>query len=84
MASQLLWSAALTVLFLAGLVLLGRRNPWGWALGIADELLWIVYAVVTRQWPFIISAIAYTAVCLRNLRAWRRADLTGEAQQPRP
>jgi hypothetical protein len=72
--TQLYWSAALTVVFLVGLILLGKHNPWGWVLGIADELLWIAYAIATHQWPFIISAVAYTTICARNLRAWRRAD----------
>jgi hypothetical protein len=79
--SQMYWSAALTVMFLASLVLIGKHNPWGWALGIADELLWAAYAVATRQWPFIISAVAYTAVCLRNLRAWRR-ETAGTGDRP--
>jgi hypothetical protein len=65
------WSAVLATTFLASLVLLGRHNPWGWVLGIADELLWIAYAITTRQWAFIISATVYLTVCGRNLRAWR-------------
>ena len=68
------WSAALAAVFLVGLVLVGRNSPWGWVVvGIVDELLWVVYAVVTRQWAFIVSAVVYAAVCLGNLRTWRRS-----------
>ncbi len=28
------------MVFLVSLVLVGKHNPGGWALGIADELLW--------------------------------------------
>ena len=64
----------LAAVFLVGLVLVGKNNPWGWVVGIADELLWIVYAVATRQWAFIVSATVYVAVCARNLRTWRYAE----------
>lgn len=65
------WSALLTAVFLASLVLVSRHNPWGWVLGLLDELLWTVYAILTRQWPFIISAVIYGAICVRNLRTSR-------------
>src|SRR6266545_4962444 len=44
-----------------------QEQPWGWVVGVADELLWIVYAIATRQWAFIVSATVYIAVCARNL-----------------
>jgi lipid-A-disaccharide synthase-like uncharacterized protein len=72
MPVQQYWSALLAATFLISLVLVGRKNPWGWALGILGEVLWVVYAVSTRQCAFIVSAAAYAAICLRNLRAWRR------------
>src|SRR6266540_2810583 len=68
------WSMLLAAVFLVGLVLVGQNIPWGWVVGIADELLWIVYAVATRQWAFIVSATVYVAVCARNLRTWRYAE----------
>ena len=76
MAAPQYWSALLATTFLISLVLIGKNNPWGWALGILDELLWIIYAITTRQWAFIISAAAYAAICLRNLRTWRRHATT--------
>jgi hypothetical protein len=82
--AHLYWSAALTVTFLISLALIGKHNPWGWALGIADELLWTAYAIATRQWPFIISAVAYTAVCLWNLLAWRRSTPEDDRRPPQP
>ncbi len=78
MPAQQYWSALLATTFLISLVLIGKNNPWGWALGILDEALWVVYAVTTRQWAFIVSAAAYAAICLRNLRAWRR-DVTADS-----
>lgn len=68
------WSYLLTVFGLTGLVLAGRNKSLGWAIGLAAQVLWFVYAVVTQQWGFIVSALAYGSVYFRNWRAWRRAE----------
>src|SRR6266540_4107052 len=67
-----------------------QEQPWGWVVGVADELLWIVYAIATRQWAFIVSATVYIAVCARNLgqvreQAGRGASdgTSGPAQRPK-
>jgi hypothetical protein len=61
----------------------GDPAELGWVVGIADELLWIVYAIVTRQWAFIVSATVYAAVCVRNLRAWRRVAADSSGRSPK-
>lgn len=65
------WSWALTAVGVAALVLAGQRRALGWAIGLGAQLLWIAYAVATRQWGFIASALVYGAVYGRNYLAWR-------------
>jgi len=65
------WSVVLTAVGVLGLYLAGRRSWWGWAVGLAAQALWIAYAIATRQWGFIGSALAYGLVYGRNARAWR-------------
>lgn len=65
------WSWLLTVVGVSGLYLAGRRNWWGWAIGLGAQVLWIAYAVSTSQWGFLGSAGAYGWVYARNLLAWR-------------
>jgi hypothetical protein len=66
------WSWALTVVGIAGLYLAGSGRRAGWAIGLAAQGLWIAYAIATRQWGFIASALAYGAVHARNLVRWTR------------
>lgn len=66
------WSWLLTAVGVSGLYLAGRRSPWGWAVGIGAQGLWLAYAVATRQWGFLVSCAAYGWVYARNFRAWRR------------
>lgn len=55
-----------------GLYLAGRRSRWGWAVGLAAQVLWAVYAVTTAQWGFIASACAYGFMYLKNFLSWSR------------
>ena len=67
----MIWSYALAAVGILGIWLAGRKNVWGWAVGCGAQVLWIVYAVTTQQYGFIISAIAYGAVYGYNWRRWR-------------
>lgn len=73
------WSWLLTGVGVTGLYFAGRKNKVGWAIGFAAQSLWILYAVATRQWGFIVSAGAYGSVYARNWLRWRR-----EARAPAP
>lgn len=64
------WSWALTAMGVAGLWLAGQRNVWGWAVGLAAQPVWITYGIVTEQYGFIVSGLAYGAVYARNF-VWR-------------
>lgn len=64
------WSILLTTVGVLGIWLAGRRSMWGWAVGLGAQLLWIAYAVATKQWGFIASAVAYGFVYARNFYRW--------------
>jgi hypothetical protein len=78
------WSWLLTGWGIVGLVLAGRRRAIGWAVGLSAQGAWIAYAVATRQWGFIASALAYSAVYGRNWLAWRKDALPDEREPPPP
>lgn len=65
------WSWLLMVVGVTGMVVVGKHLWWGWAVGLAGEALWIVYAVQTKQWGFIPFALAYAVVYAKNAKDWR-------------
>lgn len=75
------WSLLLAAIGVMGIYLAGRKSAWGWALGLGAQLLWVVYAVATAQWGFILSAVAYGVVYARNLWSWTD-HLRAPKQQP--
>lgn len=72
------WSWLLMIAGVGGLYLAGRRNRWGWAVGLGAQFLWLAYGVATSQWGFLISAIAYGAVYGTNLYRWTRERARSE------
>lgn len=67
----MIWSWLLAAVGVFGLYLAGKKNPMGWAVGLAAQVLWIAYALVTKQWGFIASALAYGWVYGKNYRSWK-------------
>lgn len=66
------WSVLLAVVGLVGLFVAGKKNHWGWFIGLVAQLLWIVYAFVTNQWGFYLSAAGYGAMYGYNWWQWRK------------
>lgn len=66
----MLWSFILMAFGVAGLYLAGKKNYWGWGLGLVAQALWASYAITTGQWGFLISAFVYGVVYARNFFKW--------------
>lgn len=60
------WSYLLSAVGVFGLYLAGKKNPMGWAIGVAAQVLWVIYATVTDQFGFYIASAAYGTVFARN------------------
>lgn len=73
-----MWSVALTTIGVTGLFLVTRKLRLGFAVGIAVQVLWIFYAIVTRQWGFIASALAYGTVNALGWWRWRPSEPDSE------
>lgn len=66
------WSFVLTGIGLAGFFLAGSKVWWAWYVNIANQFLWLAYAIVTDQWGFIIGTAFYLYVFIRNAVRWTR------------
>jgi nicotinamide riboside transporter PnuC len=67
-----LFDYILTLFGVTALWLTLRGNPWGYAVGLTTQTLWLTYSLVTREWGFLGSCFIYTAVYLINLSRWYR------------
>jgi hypothetical protein len=62
------WSIALAAAGVTASWLVGSRLRAGWVLALATQGGWAAYAITTRQFGFLLSAFAFGAVAVRNLR----------------
>lgn len=67
----LIWSVGLAAVGILGIYLAGRKNLWGWAVGFGAQALWITYGIISAQYGFILSGVAYGIVYGRNWVRWR-------------
>ena len=72
------WSYLLTAVGIFGIYLAGRKNLYGWAVGLGAQVLWIAYAISTEQWGFIVSAFAYGSVYAKNWSRWAKESKNNE------
>jgi hypothetical protein len=68
------WSWVLGTIGVAGIYFVGRKTIWGWIVLLSNEVLWITYALLTKQYGFIFSAIAYGIVYVKSFLHWRRDE----------
>lgn len=66
------FSFILSALSLLSLWLMGNKNKLGIVVGLANQLLWVVYALMLKQYGLLIGVIAYTIIHIRNFVKWSK------------
>jgi hypothetical protein len=62
----------LMIVGIAGFELAGRRVWWAWYVNIANQGLWLFFALLTGYWGFVVGTIFYTYQFTRNAIKWTR------------
>lgn len=70
--TNLVWSISLALIGIIGMHVAGKKSQWGWFIGLAAQVLWVIFAIVTNQYGFILSAAAYGSVYWSNWQKWRK------------
>lgn len=65
-----IWSLVLTAIGILGFWLAGQKVWWAWYVNIANQILWFAYALITKQYGFILASIFYTIVFGKNAYQW--------------
>lgn len=64
------WSYLLAVVGITGIFFVGKKTAWGWIILFVNECLWITYALLSKQYGFLIMAIAYMIVYIKSYFSW--------------
>lgn len=65
-----LWSWLLAGLGIAQIVMTGRHMRSGWLVGLATSAVWAAFAIATSQYGFLVSAVVFASIHVRNWLAW--------------
>lgn len=76
--TPLWWSIILAVMGILGIILAGKKKSIGWAVGLAAQVLWFIFAIVTKQYGFMLSAFAYGFVYYGNWRKWHAEERSND------
>lgn len=61
-------------------VYIALHGKWyAWAVGWFAQALWAIYAILTNQYGFLVSCIAFVAVYYTGFRKWRADGRTTKA-----
>jgi nicotinamide riboside transporter PnuC len=71
-APGFIWSTGLAVIGLIGMEIAGRKSHWGWFIGLCAQVLWVIFATVTMQYGFYLSAAGYGWMYGKNWWKWRK------------
>lgn len=67
-----IWSWILTAVGVSCFFLAGNKVWWAWYVGLAGQVTWALYGVVTQQWGFLVGVVLYTVVYSKNAYQWTR------------
>jgi len=70
----MLWSYLLAGLGILSIYLTGRKLKSGWAVGLINSALWIAYGLTSEQYGFVISALVFIGVQLKNYLNWSEEE----------
>lgn len=65
------WSIFLTIVAISCTAAIIYKKWWGFGLGLFQQVLWVVYAIITKQYGFLASAIVFTILNFVGLRKWK-------------
>lgn len=64
------FSWIVTILGLVGFWLAGKKVWWCWYVNIANQLAWVIFALITDYYAFLLGTAFYFVVFSRNAWLW--------------
>lgn len=72
--TELQWSWLLACMGIVGMYFVGKKRWEAFVWLIVMECLWVVFAIQTETYGFIVGSVAYVVVYIRNAKLWRNTS----------
>lgn len=60
----------LTVFGLMAIVLVARKNKWGFIAGLVSQPFWFITSYIHKEWSIFILSFAYSATWIYGVYQW--------------
>lgn len=71
MTARLALSLVTSTGTLAGMWLVSKKRWQGWAVGLANQVVWLALIVATRTWGLLLLTVALVVIYTRALLEWK-------------
>ncbi len=58
------------ILGIAAIILVSRKNKWGFVCGLASQPFWFITTISNHQWPLVAMSVIYTISWAYGVRQW--------------
>ena len=79
MTTQFALSLLTSVGTLTGMWLVSKHRWEGWAVGLANQVVWLAFIVVTGAWGLLLLMSALVVIYTHALVTWRREEMQARA-----
>jgi hypothetical protein len=69
-----MWEWVLAGWSLVTMILAGKKKRFAWVWGLAGQGLWAVYAITNHKYGFLLAAIPFSVVYIRNWVKWKEGE----------
>lgn len=68
--SDLIIQIVLAALSVTAIILVARKNKWGWVFGLASQPFWFITSYMNQQWGVFFITIVYTFSWAYGIYEW--------------
>ena len=76
----MMWDWFLASAGIFGLYLMTKKKAEGFAVGLILQIFWLIYAISTEQYGFIMSALGFGFMNAWGLYRWTRPETTVDGE----
>ncbi|KKP32936.1 MAG: hypothetical protein A2312_00695 [Candidatus Staskawiczbacteria bacterium RIFOXYB2_FULL_32_9] len=61
---------ALSILSISAIILVSKKNKWGFVVGFLSQPFWIITSYINKQWGVFFISVIYTFVWAFGIYEW--------------
>ena len=65
------------ILGVIAIILISRKNKWGFVFGLVSQPFWFATTIINRQWGVFILSVVYAGCWIYGIHLWFFKDTPG-------